>query len=122
MVGKDWFSRADKVFTSNLGKYRKYKGGSVRDLLRAMRNKVSTCGVCVVSTCPAFLMLMGVKKHHYQDLEPSAQRHFGSLPAGFLNYFTSRYPRLFLHVYGVIKDSRLRHESMFEGYFAEAGT
>ena len=40
VVGKDWFSRADKVFTSNLGKYRKYKGGSVRDLLRAMRNKV----------------------------------------------------------------------------------
>jgi hypothetical protein len=24
---------------------------------------------------------------------------------------------LFLHVYGVVKDSRLRHESMFEGYF-----
>jgi serine/threonine-protein kinase/endoribonuclease IRE1 len=41
VVGKDWFSRADKVFTSNLGKYRKYKGNSVRDLLRAMRNKVS---------------------------------------------------------------------------------
>jgi serine/threonine-protein kinase/endoribonuclease IRE1 len=40
VVGKDWFSRADKVFTSNLGKYRKYKGNSVRDLLRAMRNKV----------------------------------------------------------------------------------
>lgn len=41
VVGKDWFSRADKVFTSNLGKYRKYRGNSVKDLLRAMRNKVS---------------------------------------------------------------------------------
>jgi serine/threonine-protein kinase/endoribonuclease IRE1 len=40
VVGKDWFSRSDKVFTGTLGKYRKYKGNSVRDLLRAMRNKV----------------------------------------------------------------------------------
>lgn len=41
VVGRDWYSRLDKVFTNNLGKYRKYKGNSVRDLLRAMRNKVS---------------------------------------------------------------------------------
>lgn len=61
-----------------------------------------------------------LQKHHYQDLEPSAKRHFGTLPAGFLTYFTSRYPRLFLHVYAVVKDSRLRHESMFEGYFQES--
>ena len=40
VVGKDWYSRLDKVFINNLGKYRKYKGSSVRDLLRAMRNKV----------------------------------------------------------------------------------
>lgn len=41
VVGKDWYNRLDKVFINNLGKYRKYKCGSVRDLLRAMRNKVS---------------------------------------------------------------------------------
>lgn len=41
VVGRDWCSKLDKTFTSSLGKYRKYKGGSVRDLLRAMRNKVS---------------------------------------------------------------------------------
>lgn len=40
VVGKDWYSRLDKTFTGSLGKYRKYKGGSVRDMLRAMRNKV----------------------------------------------------------------------------------
>ncbi|ORX39751.1 hypothetical protein BD324DRAFT_614856 [Kockovaella imperatae] len=98
VVGKDWYSRLDKVFTNNLGKYRKYKGNSVRDLLRAMRNK----------------------KHHYQDLEPVVKRHLGSLPIGFLHYFTSRYPKLFLHVHGVVRDSRLRHESMFEAYFADS--
>lgn len=41
VVGKDWYSRMERIVTSSLGKYRKYKGNSVRDLLRAMRNKVS---------------------------------------------------------------------------------
>lgn len=59
------------------------------------------------------------QKNHYQDLEPSAKRHFGALPAGFLNYFTTKFPKLFLHVYHVVRDSRLRHETMFEVYFQE---
>lgn len=61
------------------------------------------------------------KKHHYQDLEPALQRHLGTVPAGFLHYFTSRYPALFLHVHGVVRDGRLRQESMFEVYFQERG-
>lgn len=95
VVGKNWYSRMDRVFTSSLGKYRKYKGESVRDLLRAMRNK----------------------KHHYQDMDASAQKHLGALPAGFLHYFTSKFPKLFLHVHGVVRDSRLRHEPVFDVYF-----
>ncbi|BEI85390.1 hypothetical protein CcaverHIS002_0507910 [Cutaneotrichosporon cavernicola] len=91
VVGKNWYSKMDRVFTSSLGKYRKYRGESVRDLLRAMRNK----------------------KHHYQDMDPSAQKHMGALPAGFLNYFTTKFPKLFLHVHGVVRDSRLRSEPMF---------
>jgi serine/threonine-protein kinase/endoribonuclease IRE1 len=39
------------------------------------------------------------------------------MPEGFLAYFTKRFPRLFLHVYGVISDSLIRHESMFRSYF-----
>lgn len=45
VVGRDWYKRLDKVFTDNLGKFRKYRGASVRDLLRAMRNKVSLLSV-----------------------------------------------------------------------------
>jgi len=41
IVGNNWHSRLDKVFIDNLGKFRKYDGGSVQDLLRALRNKVS---------------------------------------------------------------------------------
>jgi hypothetical protein len=40
IVGADWHKRLDKVFIENLGKYRKYQGASVQDLLRALRNKV----------------------------------------------------------------------------------
>jgi len=40
IVGNDWHSRLDKVFVENLGKFRKYDGKSVQDLLRALRNKV----------------------------------------------------------------------------------
>jgi serine/threonine-protein kinase/endoribonuclease IRE1 len=41
VLGQDWHARLDKVFIENLGKYRKYDGKSVQDLLRALRNKVS---------------------------------------------------------------------------------
>jgi len=40
VVGNDWHMRLDKIFIENLGKYRKYDGKSVQDLMRALRNKV----------------------------------------------------------------------------------
>lgn len=122
VVGKDWYSRLDKTFTGSLGKYRKYKGGSVRDMLRAMRNKVCPLVACEFH-CPkanGCVFFLQTKKHHYQDLEPAVQKHLGALPAGFLLYFSSRYPKLLMHVYRTVKESELREESMFEGCFQEA--
>ena len=40
VVGNDWQGRLDRVFLENLGKFRKYDGRSVQDLMRALRNKV----------------------------------------------------------------------------------
>lgn len=40
ILGPDWQTRVDKTFLDNLGKFRKYDGKSVQDLLRALRNKV----------------------------------------------------------------------------------
>uniref|UniRef100_A0A1I7WY16 non-specific serine/threonine protein kinase n=1 Tax=Heterorhabditis bacteriophora TaxID=37862 RepID=A0A1I7WY16_HETBA len=54
----------------DLRKFRTYKGHSVRDLLRAMRNK----------------------KHHYRELPPSVQQSLGYMPEQFTTYFTSRFP------------------------------
>ncbi|KAJ7326429.1 hypothetical protein DFH08DRAFT_816747 [Mycena albidolilacea] len=95
IVGNDWLSRLDPLFLENLGKFRKYDGRSVQDLLRALRNK----------------------KHHYQDLPDKVKRNLGPMPEGFLAYFTRRFPRLFLHVHSVVGDTSLRTESMFRSYF-----
>ncbi|KAF8128728.1 hypothetical protein EV363DRAFT_1507755 [Boletus edulis] len=95
VVGHDWHAKLDKVFIENLGKFRKYDGKSVQDLLRALRNK----------------------KHHYQDLPDHVKRTLGPMPEGFLSYFTKRFPRLFMHVHGVISDTYLHTESMFRAYF-----
>lgn len=40
IVGDDWSKSIDRTLLDNLGKYRKYDGTSVRDLLRVLRNKV----------------------------------------------------------------------------------
>ncbi|CAO1637746.1 unnamed protein product [Parajaminaea phylloscopi] len=96
-AGGDWTKKVDKAFMDDLGKWRKYGGGSVRDLLRALRNK----------------------KHHYQDMPPALRRSMGPMPDGFLAYFTRRFPKLFLHVYEVISESHfIKSETTFKNYFA----
>lgn len=95
IVGPDWHRRIDRMITDNLGKFRKYDGKLIRDLLRALRNK----------------------KHHYQDLPDHVKRAIGPIPDGFLNYFTRRFPGLLLHVYYVIAESDVRHEDSFQSYF-----
>lgn len=113
VLGQDWHARLDKVFIENLGKYRKYDGKSVQDLLRALRNKVSRI---VYTKIPPEANVHS-KKHHYQDLPDHVKRHLGPMPEGFLSYFTRRFPRLFMHVHGVISNTPLCHESMFRTYF-----
>ncbi|GAA5827789.1 hypothetical protein JCM3770_006368, partial [Rhodotorula araucariae] len=94
IVGDDWQKALDRTFLDNLGKYRKYDGASVRDLLRVLRNK----------------------KHHYQDLPETVRKALGDLPGGFLSYFTSRFPHLLLHVYDTVA-THLSDETMFASTF-----
>jgi len=58
IVGNDWHTRLDKIFIENLGKFRKYDGRSVQDLLRALRNKVrlSVCGYVRTLRVDSFLI------------------------------------------------------------------
>ncbi|NXX52722.1 ERN1 endoribonuclease, partial [Scopus umbretta] len=77
VVKMDWKEHITLPLQTDLRKFRSYKGGSVRDLLRAMRNK----------------------KHHYRELPPEVQETLGSIPDDFVCYFTARFPHLLLHTY-----------------------
>ncbi|RKP27025.1 the oligomer formed By the kinase ribonuclease domain of Ire1, partial [Syncephalis pseudoplumigaleata] len=80
IVGLDWSKRLDRSMLGQLGKFRRYDVRSVRDLLRAIRNK----------------------KHHYQDLPEAERRLLGSIPDGFLAYYSTRFPVLLLYVYHIL--------------------
>ncbi|ODV89560.1 hypothetical protein CANCADRAFT_140799 [Tortispora caseinolytica NRRL Y-17796] len=77
VIGLDWISKMEKNFVEDLEKYRKYSGSRILDLLRALRNK----------------------KHHFQDLPQNVQETLGTPPAGFLRYFTRKFPKLLIYIY-----------------------
>ncbi|GAM18340.1 hypothetical protein SAMD00019534_015150 [Acytostelium subglobosum LB1] len=90
----EWWSRLDQILIDNIGRYRKYNGKSLRDLLRVIRNKFN----------------------HYRDLPADVQNCLGALPEGFLGYFKQRFPRLIITTYHFIK-KHLRNESQFKQIF-----
>ncbi|KAJ0086245.1 hypothetical protein Patl1_09365 [Pistacia atlantica] len=75
-----WDEKMEAAFLDNIGRYRRYKYDSVRDLLRVIRNK----------------------SNHYRELPQDIQDLLGPLPEGFYNYFSSRFPKLLIEVYNVI--------------------
>ncbi|XP_076451034.1 serine/threonine-protein kinase/endoribonuclease IRE1-like [Babylonia areolata] len=77
VVKFDWRKAITVELQNDLRRFRTYKGRSVRDLLRAMRNK----------------------KHHYRELPEEVKASLGRVPDEFVQYFTSRFPRLLMHVY-----------------------
>ena len=60
--GASWGSALEPEVIANLGKYRKYNSGSLRDLLRVIRNK----------------------HNHFREMPPDLQQRLGPLPEGFL--------------------------------------
>lgn len=96
VVGSNWQEQLDPLLLDNLGKYRKYHGDRVMDLLRAFRNKY----------------------HHFNDMPPELQKLMSPLPKGYMEYFTSRFPNLLMSIYYVVKDN-LRHEHAFERFFED---
>lgn len=115
------------LYVPDLRRFRTYKGNSVRDLLRAMRNKVSVLFCSVVHTfiqvethvdasdlvCVCWRFLL--QKHHYHELPPEVQETLGELPEGFVSYFTSRFPRLLMHTHAALQICG--HERLFHPYY-----
>ncbi|RVE76000.1 hypothetical protein OJAV_G00004410 [Oryzias javanicus] len=93
VVRTNWRMHISVPLQTDLRRFRTYKGNSVRDLLRAMRNK----------------------KHHYHELPPEVQETLGELPEGFVSYFTSRFPRLLMHTHAVLHICA--HERLFHPYY-----
>lgn len=91
----DWREHITVPLQTDLRKFRSYKGGSVRDLLRAMRNK----------------------KHHYRELPPEVQETLGSIPDDFVCYFTARFPHLLLHTYHAMRICC--QERLFQHYYQQ---
>lgn len=90
----DFLSRLDRKFTDTLGKQRKYSGGRMLDLLRALRNK----------------------KNHYADMPEDVKERVGSLPSGYLRYWTRRFPDLIVACYEVLRECGLEREPRFREY------
>ncbi|KAJ8413534.1 hypothetical protein AAFF_G00080410 [Aldrovandia affinis] len=93
VVRTNWRMHISVPLQTDLRKFRTYKGNSVRDLLRAMRNK----------------------KHHYHELPDEVQETLGEVPEGFVHYFTSRFPRLLLHTHGALRFCA--YERLFHPYY-----
>ncbi|KAL4569097.1 hypothetical protein LXL04_024725 [Taraxacum kok-saghyz] len=79
-LGGRWDEKMEPEFINNIGRYRRYKYNSVRDLLRVIRNKLS----------------------HYRELPKEIQELLGGVPEGFNDYFGSRFPKLLMEVYNVM--------------------
>ncbi|XP_022243411.1 serine/threonine-protein kinase/endoribonuclease IRE1-like isoform X1 [Limulus polyphemus] len=93
VVKGDWREHITSELQADLMRFRTYKGHSVRDLMRAMRNK----------------------KHHYRELSKELQTSLGSIPEHFVDYFTSRFPRLLIHSY--LSLQCCKDEAVFSNYY-----
>lgn len=81
ILNGDWTTKFDREFMENLGKYRKYSGSKLMDLLRALRNKY----------------------HHFMDLPEDLAAVMGPIPNGFYDYFILRFPDLLMVIYSLVK-------------------
>ncbi|KAL2506013.1 Serine/threonine-protein kinase/endoribonuclease IRE1b [Abeliophyllum distichum] len=93
-LGGKWDEKMDNAFINDIGRYRRYKFDSVRDLLRVIRNK----------------------SNHFRELPKEIQEMIGPVPEGFDNYFSSRFPKLLIEVYKVIHRSCAEEETFLK-YF-----
>ncbi|KAH3664407.1 hypothetical protein WICMUC_005792 [Wickerhamomyces mucosus] len=79
----DWCKKFDKIFMDNLGKYRKYHGERLMDLLRAFRNKY----------------------HHFNDLPSELNAKMSPLPDGFYQYFNKKFPNFLMEIYYIVHET-----------------
>ncbi|CAI9115226.1 OLC1v1016069C1 [Oldenlandia corymbosa var. corymbosa] len=92
--GGKWDDKIDTAFINDIGRYRRYKYDSVRDLLRVIRNKLN----------------------HYRELPKEIQGILGQVPEGYDSYFSRRFPKLLIEVHKVFR-LHCAEEETFRKYF-----
>jgi serine/threonine-protein kinase/endoribonuclease IRE1 len=98
VVHSDFLKQLPKDFVDSLGKQRKYTGSRLLDLLRALRNK----------------------RNHYEDMPDSLKRTVGSLPEGYLGFWTRKFPNLLVACWNVVYDLRWDETDRFREYYEPA--
>ncbi|XP_042207257.1 serine/threonine-protein kinase/endoribonuclease IRE1-like isoform X2 [Homarus americanus] len=93
VVRGDWRQHMHPTIAEDLRRFRDYKGRSVRDLLRALRNK----------------------RNHYRELKEEARQVFGRIPEEFVHYWTDRFPKLLLHSWCAMQC--VKNEPIFNKYY-----
>ncbi|KAG1703698.1 Serine/threonine-protein kinase/endoribonuclease IRE1 [Nymphon striatum] len=83
-----WTDSLSPDLCKDLRSSRSYQN-NIRGLLRAIRNK----------------------KNHYREINAEVKEALGSLPDGFLDYFTSRFPHLLIHTYNSLQMNPI-HETV----------
>lgn len=130
----DWNLHLDESITSDLRKFRTYQGNSVRDLLRALRNKVKIIFnlniqivefKCLEKQINTILkesphinygrIFVHFQKHHYHELTTEMQERLGPIPNQFLKYWIDRFPRLLSHSYHALQSCCW--EPIFTNYY-----
>ncbi|KVI07669.1 hypothetical protein Ccrd_013974 [Cynara cardunculus var. scolymus] len=98
-LGGKWDEKLDNTLLNDIGRYRKYKYDSVRDLLRVIRNKLN----------------------HYRELPKELRDVLGPVPTGFEFYFSSRFPKLLMEVYKILQkycgEEEFLHKYYKQGQF-----
>ena len=59
-----------------------------------------------------------LQKHHYRELPAEVRQALGHVPDSFVQYFTTRFPRLLLHTYAAMRSCA--SESLFLPYYPPA--
>jgi len=92
-----WNLQLDSSFIATLLERRKYNYNSLRDLLRAIRNK----------------------KNHFRELPQAVQDMLGGVPDGYMLYFKTKFPRIILEMYLFALETELtRNEAVFSAYLS----
>lgn len=89
----NWHDMLDPKVSEDLRKHRTYNGKSVRDLLRALRNK----------------------KHHYNELQDEIKALYGRVPDQYASYWMTKFPKLLIFTWRAMHS--IKKEPTFVKYF-----